>query len=135
MHLNVIIGLIGKAKREQMYFLNKLNIISWEKLDVTRQKWFMRGWNKCTIIICRKKHWRTQTDKLVQACFKNAKEYWKLLKGSLYYGSSKIMLDLFVEYIKAMNIILFYLFFFQADEVVLSVRILWRYTKWSKGFV
>ena len=90
------------AQQEQFY--NFLHEFRREKLEYNRKN-MVKSRSAYKQLIRRKRYQydKKQTQKLENARFKNAKEYWKLLKGSSHNKRSSLHVTHFEEYFREIN--------------------------------
>ena len=105
---------------KKMIFYDKLNMYRNNKCDATRAKIVnARSVFKSTVRKFNRECQKHKTNKLIQSRFKDAKEYWRLLKQSQVGNqSNNLSADIFAEYFKAINNPDSQ--FYQADEDILE---------------
>ena len=108
------------CKEKQCYFYEMLHIFRNNKSNENRKKLTKARTDYKNIIRNKKREYdKYQTKKLEENRFKNAKDYWKLLKGSCTPNKSKSLnATHFAKYFKSINNP--ESVFFQADEDVLN---------------
>ena len=104
---------------KRMNFFNKLNKYRNDKTDTNREEMVRaRSCFKSSVRRFKRDCLKKKTDKLVNTRYKDAKEYWKLLKQSQQSKPSKVLsADIFGQYFKAINDPQSP--FYQADEDIL----------------
>lgn len=91
-----------RIKRNEFYYC--LNIFRFDKSDVNRVNMVSaRSIYKKTLRQARYRYDCKQTKKLNDLRYKNAKDYWKLLKSAANVSQPKISLNNFAAYFKAVN--------------------------------
>ena len=94
----------SECEDQQNQFYNSLNDYPREQSDLNRQN-MVENRSAYKKLIRRKRFYydKKQTKTLEEARFKNAKEYWKLLKGIGVKKTSNLNVSHFEEYYKAIN--------------------------------
>ena len=90
---------------KKMIFHDKLNQYRNNRCDATRIEMVRdRSIFKSSVRKFKKECQKQKTNKLIQSRFKDAKEYWRLLKQSqIGRSSNSLSADLFAEYFRAIN--------------------------------
>ena len=90
---------------KRMHFFDKLNKYRKNKTDINREEMVRaRSIFKSSVRKFKRACLKKKTNKLINTRYKDAKEYWKLLKQSQVSKSSKsLSADTFGEYFKAIN--------------------------------
>ena len=112
--------MIKTVKSSECTFFDKLNKYRKNKTDINREEMVRaRSIFKSSVRKFKRACLKKKTNKLINTRYKDAKEYWKLLKQSQVSKSSKsLSADTFGEYFKAINDPQSP--FYQADEDIIA---------------